>query len=389
MKKLVLLAALLLPLVMVSAQQNVGFKADKVEPLVIHQDNSVTFNVEAPKAKSVLVKGDWEANGGNGEMKKGKDGVWSYTTPPLPSDMFTYRLNIDGIYNIAPNNPFSCRDVGTLFSLFYINGGNGDYYQVRDVPHGNVTSTWYHSDILGAERRLSVYTPPFYDKNIQSYPVLYLLHGSGGDENAWLELGRTARIMDNLIAEGKIRPMIVVMPNGNPSKQAAPGETADNLAYKPAMSNSFPGYKDGKYEKSFTEIIHFIDNRYRTIPDKRNRAIAGLSMGGFHTLYISLNYPDYFSYIGLFSAGLSANGVDQDSPMYTNLDEKLTALKTSGYELFWIGIGKTDFLYDANQRFRQQMDNLGMEYQYVESTRGHIWANWRAYLLQFAPLLFK
>lgn len=389
MKKLVLLATLLLPLVMASAQQNVGFKADKVEPLVIHQDNSVTFNVEAPKAKSVLVKGDWEANDGNGEMKKGKNGVWSYTTPPLPSDMFTYRLNIDGIYNIAPNNPFSCRDVGTLFSLFYINGGNGDYYQVRDVPHGNVTSTWYHSDILGAERRLSVYTPPFYDKNIQSYPVLYLLHGSGGDENAWLELGRTARIMDNLIAEGKIQPMIVVMPNGNPSKQAAPGETADNLAYKPAMSNSFPGYKDGKYEKSFTEIIHFIDNRYRTIPDKRNRAIAGLSMGGFHTLYISLNYPDYFSYIGLFSAGLSANGVDQDSPMYTNLDEKLKALKTSGYELFWIGIGKTDFLYDANQRFRHQMDNLGMEYQYVESTRGHIWANWRAYLLQFAPLLFK
>ena len=193
--------------------------------------------------------------------------------------MYTYRLNIDGIYNIAPNNPFSCRDVGTLFSLFYINGGNGDYYQVRDVPHGNVTTTWYHSDILGSERRLSVYTPPFYDKNIQSYPVLYLLHGSGGDENAWLELGRTARIMDNLIAEGKIQPMLVVMPNGNPSKQAAPGETPDNLNYKPAMSNSFTGYKDGSYEKSFTEIIHFIDNRYRTIPDKRHRAIAGLSMG--------------------------------------------------------------------------------------------------------------
>ena len=210
---------------MVFAQQNVGFKTDKVEPLVINPDNSVTFYVEAPKAKSVSVKGDWEANEGNGQMTKGKNGTWSYTTPPLPSEMYTYRLNIDGIYNIAPNNPFSCRDVGTLFSLFYINGGNGDYYQVRDVPHGDVTTTWYHSDILGSERRLSVYTPPFYDKNIQSYPVLYLLHGSGGDENAWLELGRTARIMDNLIAEGKIQPMLVVMPNGNPSKQAAPGET--------------------------------------------------------------------------------------------------------------------------------------------------------------------
>ena len=158
------------------------------------------------------------------------------------------------------------------------------------------------------------------------------------------------------------------MPNGNPSKQAAPGETPDNLNYKPAMSNSFPGYKDGSYEKSFTEIIHFIDNRYRTIPDKRHRAIAGLSMGGFHTLYISLNYPDYFNYIGLFSAGLSANGVDPNSPMYTNLDEKLGNLKRSGYQLFWIGIGKDDFLYDANQQFRQRMDSLGMKYQYVEST---------------------
>ena len=171
--------------------------------------------------------------------------------------------------------------------------------------------------------------------------------------------------------------------------EAAPGETPDNLNYKPAMSNSFPGYKDGSYEKSFTEIIHFIDNRYRTIPDKRHRAIAGLSMGGFHTLYISLNYPDYFNYIGLFSAGLSANGVDPNSPMYTNLDEKLGNLKRSGYQLFWIGIGKDDFLYDANQQFRQRMDSLGMKYQYVESTRGHIWANWRAYLLQFAPMLFK
>mgnify|MGYP000099209172 CR=1 FL=1 len=171
--------------------------------------------------------------------------------------------------------------------------------------------------------------------------------------------------------------------------EAAPGETPDNLNYKPAMSNSFTGYKDGSYEKSFTEIIHFIDNRYRTIPDKRHRAIAGLSMGGFHTLYISLNYPDYFNYIGLFSAGLSANGVDPNSPMYTNLDEKLGNLKRSGYQLFWIGIGKTDFLYDANQQFRQRMDSLGMKYQYIESTLGHSCANWRAYLLQFSPMLFK
>ena len=386
MKKLMLYVALMLPMCL-GAQQNVGFKKSQVEPLVINADKSVTFNVEAPKAKSVTIRGDWEANGGKGELKKGKDGVWSYTTPPLPSEMYTYRIDIDGVMNIAPDNPFSCRDVGNLFSQFYINGGNGDYYQVRDVPHGSVTSTWYHSDILGADRRLNVYTPPFYEKNLQSYPVLYLLHGSGGDENAWLELGRTARIMDNLIAEGKIEPMIVVMPNGNPSKQAAPGETTDNLAYKPAMSNSFPGYKDGSYEKSFTEIIHFIDNRYRTVADKNHRAIAGLSMGGFLTLYLSLNYPDLFGYVGLFSAGMS--GFDANNPVYANLEGKLDALKASGYNLFWIAIGKDDFLYEPNQAFMRQMDKQGLKYQYVETTRGHIWANWRAYLLQFAPLLFK
>ena len=126
--------------------------------------------------------------------------------------------------NIAPNNPFSCRDVGTLFSLFYINGGNGDYYQVRDVPHGNVTTTWYHSDILGSERRLSVYTPPFYDKNIQSYPVLYLLHGSGGDENAWLELGRTARIMDNLIAEARYSQCLSLCQTVIPANRPLPAK---------------------------------------------------------------------------------------------------------------------------------------------------------------------
>lgn len=383
------MAAMLLPGALIIAQQNVGFKGNRVEPLIINSNNSVTFNVEAPKAKSVSIMGDWEANNGTAELKKGKDGVWSFTTPPLPSEMYTYRINIDGMHNIAPNNPFSCRNVGNLFSMFYINGGNGDYYQVRNVPHGDVVSTWYHSDILGADRRLNIYTPPFYNKNITSYPVLYLLHGSGGDENAWLELGRTARIMDNLIAEGKIEPMIVVMPNGNPSKQAAPGETSDNLNYKPAMSNSFPGYKDGSYERSFTEIINFVDNRFRTKADKAHRAIAGLSMGGFHTLYISLNYPDYFNYIGLFSAGLSSNGVDPNSSMYTNIDEKLTALEQSGYGLLWIAIGKSDFLYEANMDFRQKLDSKGMKYEYLETTRGHIWANWRAYLLQFAPKLFK
>ena len=371
------------------AQQNVGFRKGNIQSPEINPDNTVTFRLQADKAKQVLVVGDWEANGGKGEMKKNKEGVWEYTSPVLPSEMYTYRFSIDGVVDLDPVNPFTKRDVGNLFSVFFVNGGYADYYQVHDVPHGDMLTTWYHSNRLQADRRLSVYLPPFYGKENKSYPVFYLLHGSGGDETAWVELGNVARIMDNLIAEGKIEPMIVVMPNGNSGKQAAPGETSENHAYKPVMTNQLPGYKNGDYELAFPEIIQFIDTKFRTISDKAHRAIAGLSMGGFHTLYTSINYPGYFDYIGLFSAGLNMTTVDQTLPAYRDLEGKLKGLQQAGYKLFWLAIGNTDFLYEANQDFRKQMEAIDFKYIYHESTRGHIWANWRQYLLLFAPQLFK
>ena len=195
--------------------------------------------------------------------------------------------------------------------------------------------------------------------------------------------------MDNLIAEGKAEPMIVVMPNGNSGKQAAPGETSENLAYRPAMTNMLPGYKDGRYEQAFPEIVNFIDATYRTIPDKAHRAIAGLSMGGFHTLMISANYPTYFDYIGLFSAGVDFSTVNMNIPVYGDLDKKLEALNKNGFKLYWIGIGNEDFLYDANRQLCRRMDVIKLKYTYHESSRGHLWCNWRQYLLLFAPQLFK
>ena len=192
-----------------NAQQNVGFRKGNIHSPEINPDHSVTFRLQADKAKQVLVVGDWEANGGKGEMKKNKEGVWEYTSPVLPSEMYTYRFSIDGVVDLDPVNPFTKRDVGNLFSVFFVEGGYADYYQVHDVPHGDMLTTWYHSNRLQADRRLSVYLPPFYGKENKSYPVFYLLHGSGGDETAWVELGNVARIMDNLIAEGKIEPMIV------------------------------------------------------------------------------------------------------------------------------------------------------------------------------------
>lgn len=373
------------------AQQNVGANKQKaaiVSPQ-INSDNSVTFRVKAEKAKKVTVIGDWADKGGRADLKKGKDGVWEYTTPVLPSEMYTYRFDIDGVIGIDPVNPFIRRDVDYIFSMFYINGGPADYYQVHDVPHGTLTTTWYHSNAMGKVRRISVYTPPFYDKENKNYPVLYLLHGSGGDETAWVELGLTVRIMDNLIAEGKAEPMIVVMPNGAGHTAAAPGETSDNLAFRPVGTREVPGYKSGVYESTFPEIVNFIDNSYRTIADKQHRAVAGLSMGGFHTLMISLNHPTYFDYIGMFSAGLNTSGVDMSVPAYNDIDGKLMNLQKVGYNLFWIAIGNEDFLYEANQNFVAKLNNMGIKHEYHESTRGHLWCNWRQYLLQFAPRLFK
>lgn len=390
MKTNLFIAIFLLLAMTVSAQQNVGFREGAVVSPQINKDNTVTFRLNAPKAKSVTVQGDWEANEGKGVMKKGKDGVWEYTSPVLPSEMYTYRFVMDGVTDLDPVNPFTRRDVGNVFSIFYISGGCADYYQVKDVPHGNMMTTWYHSNATGADRRMTVYTPPFYGKDNKSYPVLYLLHGSGGDETAWADLGNIARIMDNLIAEGKAEPMIVVMPNGNSSKQAAPGETSENLAYKPLMTNQIPGsYKNGKYEMAFPEIVNFVDATFRTIPDKHHRALAGLSMGGFHTLYISLNYPTYFDYMGLFSAGLDTSQLDMTLAPYSNMDAKLQALKAANPKLFWIGIGNADFLYKVNKDFCKKLDDMKFPYVYHESTRGHLWSNWRQYMLEFAPKLFK
>lgn len=392
MKQLTLFLCLTMILAcMANAQQNISFREGKIISPQINADNSVTFRVRAPLAKSVTVRGDWDADGGRGEMKQDADSVWTYTTPALTSEMYTYRIVIDGVAGLDPTNPFVRRDVGSQFSIFFINGGAADYYQVHDVPHGTLSAVWYPSETMGTPRRMSVYTPPLYEQDKEKrYPVLYLLHGSGGDENAWVELGCIARIIDNLIAEKKAEPMIVVMPNGNSSKQAAPGETSENLAYRPAPTNLLPGsYKDGRYETAFPEIVRFTDSNYRTVPDKAHRALAGLSMGGFHTLYIAANHPDSFNYIGLFSAGLDMSSVNQSLPTYQNLDGKLKALQKDGCKLFWMGIGCGDFLYQANQDFRKRLDGIGFKYEYHESGGEHQWANWRQYMLLFVPRLFK
>lgn len=393
MKRLTALTVALLIGVTMFAQQALWGTAPVVSP-EIHDNNTVTFRFKAPKAVRVQLTGDFlpvQKNAkfeapGIVDLKEGQEGVWEYTTPePLKPELYSYSFIVDGLRMNDPANVYLIRDVSTLTNVFIIGGDRADFYKVNPVPHGTVSRIWYDSPALGLERRMTVYTPAGYETSGKSYPVLYLLHGMGGDEEAWISLGRTAQILDNLIAQGKAKPMIVVMPNGNASQEAAPGESSRGMV-PPTMQ--LPKTMEGSYEQAFPEIVKFIDKNYRTIKSKSGRAIAGLSMGGFHSLHISKQYPDMFNYIGLFSAAIMPNK-EVSSPIYENMEGKLKVQFDKNPALYWIAIGKTDFLYKANEEYRKLLDEKGYKYTYYESDEGHIWKNWRIYLTEFVPMLFR
>lgn len=364
----------------------------------IHPDNTVTFRIQAPDAKKVWVEGDFlppvtmqlpdgsSADApGIAELIKGEDGLWEFTSDALAPELYSYFFVVDGMRMPDPANVFRIRDTATVTDVFLIGGDYADYYKVNDVPHGTVSKVWYESPTLGRDRRMTIYTPPGYDESDRRYPVFYLLHGMGGDENAWSELGRATQILDNMIARGEAEPMIVVMTNGNVDMDAAPGETS--LGFTPPTTR-LRHTMDGIFEQHFPDVVRYVDSNYRTIADKQHRAIAGLSMGGFHSLHISKEYPDMFDYVGLFSAAI----LPQDgtvSPVYDDSDRKLAAQFADAPQLYWIAIGEKDFLYDANKDFRAMLDKKGYPYTYRESPDGHIWKNWRIYLTEFLPQLFR
>lgn len=384
--------------------QQALFGGAQAESPVINENGTVTFRYQAPKAVKVEVTGDFLPTekvevefGGNKmafdapgvrELKEGKDGVWEYTTDfAVAPEMYTYTFRVDGLTVIDPANVFVNRDIATLTSVLLVPkpGERSDLYAVHRVPHGSVSKVWYPSATAGFDRRLTVYTPAGYETSKTRYPVLYVLHGIGGDEDAWVTQGRAAQILDNLIARGQAKPMIVVFTNGNISQEAAPLENSTGYVHP---TTALPQTMEGTFEQSFPEIVRFIDGRYRTIARKQGRAICGLSMGGFHTLNISLNYPDLFDWSGMFSAAIGVSD-PSISPVYQDFDAKLAKYFSAKPRLLWIGIGNTDFLYQANADFRAKLDEAGYPYTYMETGDGHIWRNWRIYLSEFVPLLFK
>jgi enterochelin esterase family protein len=356
-------------------------------------DNSVTFRLYAKEAQKVTISGEWmQGFGASENLARNDTGLFSITVGPLKPELYAYSFTVDGVRTIDPNNVQVRRDGSRYESFFIIPGPESDLYiQKNGIPHGTVTKIWYNSSVLGIDRRCYVYTPAGYEGSKQKYPVFYLLHGAGGDEDAWTNMGRAAQIMDNLIAQGKAKPMIVVMTNGNANQAGAQNEVPALPQEGEQGMAMFQRYA-GKFEEHLVkDLMPFIDKNFRTLTGTDNRAIAGLSMGGAHTETITNNNPGLFGYIGVFSMGLMNFGIPQQdvARIEQERDTKTEALKNSGYKLYWIGCGKDDFLYKSVVDLRGLLDKHNFRYTYRESTGGHTWANWRIYLSEYAPLLFK
>ena len=371
---LTLIVFLSLAAVTMSAQELSNFSRGRrpvVSPDVVN--DSVTFRLKADYATIVRFNGSWS---GTVDMTRGENNVWSVTLPLPEPEIYTYSFVVDGVEMNDPQNVMVQRDGSRYLNMLIVDGKRTENYRSAN-KRGTVSHPWYDSKILGINRRLTVYTPYGYETNTKTkYPVLYLLHGAGGDEEAWISMGRTAEILDNLIEKGLAEPMIVVMPNGNPDQQAA-----QTLALPTAsMDRRNPANRNSYVRSLVEEIVPFIEKNYRATAKKSHRAIAGLSMGGGHTITASGMYPEVFDYICPLSMGASK------SP---ELNAQLQGIRKAGYKLYWLACGNTDFLFNSANELDSALTENGLEHTYFVSEGGHVWANWRLYLNTFTPLLFK
>jgi len=328
-------------------------------------DGRATIRYYHPKAKAVWCEvewKDWEPIA----MQRDAAGLWSCTTEPLAPDIYEYGLFADGARVIDYQNPEA---KNRFTSFLQVRGPGPAVYDPREVPHGTTHVHWYHSAVSGTERRMHVYTPPGYEANAaQRYPVLYLLHGLGDEDDGWVRTGRANFILDNLLAGGRTLPMVVAMPEGH----ALGNDWADRRAEQmQAFASEF-----------YDHVMPEVERLYRVGRVPRERALAGLSMGGAQTVCIGLTRPEMFSAFGVFSSGLWP----ELTPM---LEKTLPQLRTNPPKVLWIGIGKRDFLYKNCCSLRSYLDLAGTAYTYHEDDTAHSWRAWRDYLERFAPLLFR
>lgn len=380
-----------------------------VSPEVL-PDGRVTFRLHAPEATSVSVTGDWPGgiHSTTTPMVKDAQGVWSATVGPLKPEFWIYTFTVNGVTTLDPRNIHTRRNTNRIENTLIVPGPESADYMVNAVPHGTLSLQWYPSPTVAATRRAYVYTPPGYEHGTARYPVLYLLHGGSGDEDAWNSCGRATQILDNLIAQGKAKPMIVVMPNANTTRVASP----DLLPAPPGL----PAFRDpGRFphfpHSLVKDLVPFVDRTYRTLADREHRAIAGLSVGGAQTMYAAFNNLDLFAWVAAFSGGYpvmpgvaidvppppnaaSLKGPDLtkslDPVKFAALMPQLNAEANQRLRLLYISIGTADALITTHGVVKQVLTDKGVKHTLVEfPDQQHEWPVWRLSLRDLLPRLFE
>jgi enterochelin esterase family protein len=343
-------------------------------------DGRVTFRILALKAGAVRLAGTDIPNNAEGTpLVKGEEGVWEVTIGPLHAGAYRYNFDVDGVPVIDPRNPSTSEANENTWSLVYVPGS--EVMDSRDVPHGAVARVTYYSKALKRFRRMHVYTPPGYDGGERKFAVLYLLHGALDCDDAWTSVGRASIILDNLLAAGKVEPMVVVMPAGH----TGPFAFGDPRPIVDEFVADFTG-----------DVMPYVESHYRVLADRGHRAIAGLSMGGAQTLAIAVSRLDTFAYIGVFSSGIfgitgTGPGSGGSGPSFEEQNRAALDDDASkrGLKLLWFATGVDDFLLETSRATVAMLRKHGFDVAYHESPGGHTWANWRDYLTEFAPRLFR
>ena len=357
-----------------SAQQPAGPPtrgAPAVRSPEVHPDRRVTFRIYAPKASEVTVSGEFEVGAPAHQMAKDAQGIWSVTIGPFEPENYEYDFKVDGVQMLDPRNPVVKYNRGpaAISSFLDIPAPSPRFFDVRPVPHGTIDIRYYDSKTTKQVRRVHIYTPPNYDRMTARLPVLYLLHGGDGEDSVWTAFGRAHAILDNLIAEKTIPPMVVVMPNG----------------YAYGWDAGIPADKQqADFQRDlFDDLIPFVQTNYRVSSDRKQRALAGLSRGGGQTLSIGLRHLDHFSRLGVFSAG-------SNNPQEAFKDVAANAKKVNAQlDLLWVGCGTDDFAMPGAKRMADFLTANGIEHTFKTTGGEHTWIVWRQYLREFASLLWS
>ena len=342
----------------------------------INDDKSVSFQIYAPKAEEVkLGSSDIQSAMQGLVMTKQDNGVWKIKTSPLACGSYRYNFVVDGVFVLDPKNPITSQSNANSWSLLHVDGAK--FMDLQEVPHSAVAEVCYYSTTLKRHRRMHVYTPPGYETSKDKYPTFYLLHGAMDNDDSWSTVGRAGIILDNLLAEGKIKPMVVVMPNGH----TGPWKWGQELDMDELVADFN------------TDIMPYAESHYRVLTDPKNRAIAGLSMGGAHTLNIAIPNLEKFGYFGVFSSGIFGIvgnwGQPPADPSWESQHTADLAKSKDHLKVCWFATGKDDFLVETSRATVEMLKKNGFDVNYHESEGGHTWANWRDYLYDYSQLLFK